>query len=260
MDRKETIEQLVKCLGFTPRYLGVPSFAYEWKTTDETYTIDKKGNIRNSMGNIIPLERVVGPQTLQPLVKEPSSEQDGGKRWEIPFPLEGHTGKSLQHMMNMIASKETLIRQAFSLPEPLLDDTFARDLAALQPNSLEDFEEALVGLGAERCKGITFDFRNRTFTLHLVAPPTTQEMVEASIVLTALIDKQAKICTHTSYRTSQTDNPKYAMRTWLIQLGMKGITFKPTRKAILANLTGNSAFRTPSEEVCDTKMREQPNP
>ena len=39
------------------------------------------------------------------------------------------------------------------------------------------------------------------------------------------------------------DNPKYTMRCFLIRLGMVGAEFKTTRKAILRNLTGNSAFR-----------------
>ena len=39
------------------------------------------------------------------------------------------------------------------------------------------------------------------------------------------------------------DNPKYTMRCFLIRLGMVGAEFKAARKAILRNLTGNSAFR-----------------
>ena len=39
------------------------------------------------------------------------------------------------------------------------------------------------------------------------------------------------------------DNPKYTMRCFLIRLGMVGAEFKTARKAILRNLTGNSAFR-----------------
>lgn len=39
------------------------------------------------------------------------------------------------------------------------------------------------------------------------------------------------------------DNPKYTLRCFLIRLGMVGAEFKTARKAILRNLTGNSAFR-----------------
>ena len=42
---------------------------------------------------------------------------------------------------------------------------------------------------------------------------------------------------------TQDDNPKFALRTWLIRLGMKGKGYKGVRKALLENLEGNSAFR-----------------
>ena len=44
-----------------------------------------------------------------------------------------------------------------------------------------------------------------------------------------------------------TDNEKYAFRTWLIRLGMTGNEYKSTRKLLLQNLSGNGAFRKPGE-------------
>ena len=40
-----------------------------------------------------------------------------------------------------------------------------------------------------------------------------------------------------------TDNPKYTMRCYLLRLGMIGAEYKSTRKALLRNLSGSSAFR-----------------
>lgn len=39
------------------------------------------------------------------------------------------------------------------------------------------------------------------------------------------------------------DNPKYSFRCFLIRLGMVGTEFKATRKVLLRNLPGSSAFR-----------------
>lgn len=39
------------------------------------------------------------------------------------------------------------------------------------------------------------------------------------------------------------DNPKYTMRCYLLRLGMIGAEYKSTRKALLRNLSGSSAFR-----------------
>ena len=40
-----------------------------------------------------------------------------------------------------------------------------------------------------------------------------------------------------------TDNPKYTMRCYLLRLGMIGVEYKSTRKVLLRNLSGSSAFR-----------------
>lgn len=40
-----------------------------------------------------------------------------------------------------------------------------------------------------------------------------------------------------------TDNPKYTMRCYLLRLGMIGAEYKATRKVLLRNLSGSSAFR-----------------
>ena len=40
-----------------------------------------------------------------------------------------------------------------------------------------------------------------------------------------------------------TDNPKYTMRCYLLRLGMIGAKYKSTRKVLLRNLSGSSAFR-----------------
>ena len=42
---------------------------------------------------------------------------------------------------------------------------------------------------------------------------------------------------------TQTDNPKFAMRVFLIRLGMVGEEYKAARKILLRNLEGSSAFR-----------------
>lgn len=41
----------------------------------------------------------------------------------------------------------------------------------------------------------------------------------------------------------ETDNEKYIFRCFLLRLGMIGAKYKTTRKILLRNLTGNSAFR-----------------
>jgi hypothetical protein len=41
MERKELIKALGEHFGVEPKYMGVPSFAYQVQKTDETYTVDR---------------------------------------------------------------------------------------------------------------------------------------------------------------------------------------------------------------------------
>ena len=52
---------------------------------------------------------------------------------------------------------------------------------------------------------------------------------------------------------TQTDNPKFAMRVFLIRLGMIGETYKTCRKILLRNLEGSSAFRKGAKHNDDTE-------
>jgi hypothetical protein len=43
-------------------------------------------------------------------------------------------------------------------------------------------------------------------------------------------------------------NEKYYMRVWLVRLGLGGKECKETRKILLANLKGHTAFRTEADK------------
>ena len=44
-------------------------------------------------------------------------------------------------------------------------------------------------------------------------------------------------------------NEKYALRIWLIRLGLNGADFKVDRKRLMAPLSGDTAFRNDEERV-----------
>jgi hypothetical protein len=46
-----------------------------------------------------------------------------------------------------------------------------------------------------------------------------------------------------SAKPQQTENPKYAMRTWLLRLGFIGDEFETARLVLTRNLEGDTAFR-----------------
>jgi hypothetical protein len=66
----------------------------------------------------------------------------------------------------------------------------------------------------------------------------------AALCKTAKAKQRVTAKAHEDY-----SNPKFSMRCWLISLGLSGEEFKQTRKLLLRNLSGNSAFSKGKQPV-----------
>lgn len=75
------------------------------------------------------------------------------------------------------------------------------------------------------------------------------EVVEAASVLIARIIAHAQTATRISSTPPPPGNDKYAMRCWLLRLGMIGDGYKPTRRVLLRNLDGNAAWKTMPQPI-----------
>ena len=53
----------------------------------------------------------------------------------------------------------------------------------------------------------------------------------------------AKEVKYASAKPQQNENPKYAMRTWLLRMGFIGEEFKTARDLLTRRLSGDTAFR-----------------
>ncbi len=65
--------------------------------------------------------------------------------------------------------------------------------------------------------------------------------------LAILMNQQAISQKRIQAKDVNDENEKYALRTWLLRLGMNGPDFKETRKILMENLSGHAAFRTDEE-------------
>lgn len=265
MERKEIIKRLGEHFGVKPKYLSVPSFAYEIRTVDEVYTIDRHGGITNRSGKDITMEEILiksreGVETtgeieneelgvvasesetleLDELQQNPPSELD---EIEIKIAMEGYTSNNLKNIINMLYSKQHLIAMAFQTEQHFIDEGFAEDLSKENTESLVDLEAAMKKLGRERCPGFRIDFEEKTFSYWLLGAELTPEVITAFKDLSVLIAEYAKTLNRASFKEAQDDNPKYALRTWLIRIGMSGPEYKETRKTLLKHLEGSGAFR-----------------
>ena len=65
--------------------------------------------------------------------------------------------------------------------------------------------------------------------------------------LCAMMNKQALTQQRVQAKEASADNEKYAMRVWLLRLGMNGPEYKEERSVLMRNLSGHSAFRTDAD-------------
>ena len=68
--------------------------------------------------------------------------------------------------------------------------------------------------------------------------------LKAYIQLCLALSQMAKTVKTASAKPQQNDNPKYAMRTWLLRLGFIGDEFKTAREVLTKRLDGDASFRS----------------
>lgn len=166
----------------------------------------------------------------------------------FPIPIGQHSGTSLRNLVNLIYSRGALISRAtgghFSadeeLVEALKDDTCTYTKANFL-TMLSDYEtqhgEALHGLKITEDEVIFTGFGRAA----------DMDTLTAYGQLAVLMNDQALTQKRIQAKHVNDANEKYAMRIWLIRIGMGGAEFKKTRAILMKPLGGHTAFRTPEE-------------
>ena len=181
---------------------------------------------------------------------EPAEAADGSvdMGMNFPIPIGQHTGTSLRNLVNLIYSRGALISRAtgghFSadeeLVEALKDDTCTYTKANFLA-MLSDYEaqhgEALHGLKITENEVIFTGFGRAA----------DMDTLTAYGQLAVLMNDQALTQKRIQAKHVNDANEKYAMRIWLIRIGMGGAEFKKTRAILMKPLGGHTAFRTPEE-------------
>ncbi|WP_350342359.1 virulence-related protein [Proteinivorax tanatarense] len=235
MNRKEIVKRLESHFKVKAKYLGVPSFAYELKAQEATFIINREGKVVNSKSKeIVELDKLLG--------KTKPFESDS-----IKISIDEHNGKSLRNLINMIYSKQGLLKRALNFEDDLVKDDFVSKINESAIDTLEDFKEVLESASQGSCPGLGFNFEERIATFNL-CKELEPDQLKAFKKLVKIIDRKAKALKYASAKVKVTNNEKYTFRTWLLRLGMIGNEYKMTRKILLENLNGNGAFKRPLKE------------
>ena len=167
---------------------------------------------------------------------------------ELAFPVSQHNGVTLRNLVNLLYSRGKLIGKATGgnfhveegLVEKLKDDSCTFAIMNFI-NAVSDYE---VEHGAA-LEGLKITTEKVTFTGFPTAPD--HEHLTAFAQLAVLMNQQAISQKRIQAKDVNDENEKYALRTWLLRLGMNGPDFKETRKILMENLSGHAAFRTDEE-------------
>ena len=238
MERKETVKILGEHFGVKAEYMGAPSFAYQIKSPQGIITVDKEGGIKNSEGIEVELEELLNDFQEESVKAETEHS-------EIIFSMTGHTGITLRNLINMISSKQTLIKKALAIETDIVTGEFVEGINNVRIVDIEDFKTAVLEIGEEKCPGISFDFEKETLEFKFIKGFENAEIADQ---FAETLNESSKKFKHSSPKERQTDNEKYTFRTWLLRLGFIGDRYKEARNQLLGNLEGNSAFRRKIKE------------
>lgn len=223
-DRKPLVEAVSQILNCPAVYQGAPSFSYEIGSC----VVDKNG--------VLSLGENTDPETAQQLIEalqqqgfsaenavEENAASDSNSGVEttetitvpdqpdtltVTVPDTGFTPQARENLKKIVASKETLLKQA------------------LKTETL-DIKEA--------DGKISFPWFTRQ---------GLEGEADAYNRLIAAICKMAKKQTRVTATEKPVENAKYEMRLFLIRLGFIGDEYKTARKILLRNLTGNSSWKS----------------
>lgn len=245
-DRKKLVKALENATGLKAKYLGAPSFDYEIGP----YTVDRAGYLtaQDEEADQGILEELIAKE----LIVTPEVEEQ--TETIISLPMEGHDGKSLRNLVNMIYSRGTLLSKAVGRPGHFkVSEELITTLGKQTLQTTEDFLQIIKDAGEDTLSGISFEDDKIEF----IFPQTVEaERIRVYMQLVELMTKMAKSQHRVRAVKCKDTNERYIFRVWLMRLGMVGNEYKSARMILLKNLKGHSAFRTKSQaDVAKEKIK-----
>ena len=236
-ERKSLVAAISQELNNPSKYLGAPTFAYEVGG----YHIDKTGTLTGEDNSGL-IADLCGLHSFKAVTEEydsptaepadatdpyPSGSMDSwyapGRvetdRLTIEYPLDGFTPEKLDNIFNMVNAKAPLLKASLGTDELPIKQTIDTLLFPWFSGNLDE------------------------------------EHTKAYSALVSLLCKTAKEKKRVTAKEKDSgDNPKYAMRCFLLSLGFIGDEYKTARKILLSNLDGNSSW---GSNEAYTAMQEQ---
>ena len=179
---------------------------------------------------------------------------------------EGHTPRSIRNFVNIIASKNDLFYKALQIPDERItyckkmDEILVDKMNRRKPKTMAAIEKIWYEGYSEAQS--THYHRSRYHFCNLHSFFTGHHTIElrgfnaadengnlhagkirSYIILALALNNQALTQKSASARKPQTENERFAMRTYLNRIGFIGEEFKNCREHLTAHLDGSAAWR-----------------
>lgn len=232
---------------------------------------------------VTPILTYADIETLQELIRRlrkagAKSDPTRGCGVHIHIGAQGHTPQTLRNLANLMASHESLLSEALTLDSHRLDrycqtvnHRFLNELNRVKPTTMAKLADIwYTGNGAAYGRDQHYnDSRYHMLNLHATFTKGTIEFrlfqfdapadgkqnglhagqLKAYIQLCLALSAMAKNARSASPIPQQHENPKFAMRTWLLRLGFIGDEFSTARDVLTRRLSGDAAFRSGSRRT-----------
>ena len=204
-ERKRLVQCISQWLGCEPNYLGAPSFAYQV----DYFIIEKNGSLTFDDA----ADSEVIEQLLQHIydegfdIDQSHTQDDAPTQVCISLPRSRFIDSSLENLKAILTAKGGLIQKALGV------------------------------------RGLPMEVTEEKVSFPWFSEMPTPEELSAYEMFICKLCEMAGNQKRITAREKTVDNEKYAFRCFLLRLGFIGAEHKQTRKILLRNLTGSSAFK-----------------
>ena len=259
-ERKAMVGIVGTALGIKPAYCGAPSFSY------------KVGAFEITKAGILCFDDAIDEATVarvRTALREEGFMSEGGEDEASCADTGADEPNRTEEAENELAAVETAVEEPTEVDtaesEPVSTEAAPTEEAMAEADedslsislprslftetALQNLDALLLSKG--RLIRHAFDIREATYTLEgdritfaWLHGTSTDETAKAYAEFISKLCEMARTQKRVTAKEKIVDNEKYAFRCFLLRLGMIGNAYKESRKILLQNLTGSSAFKS----------------
>lgn len=263
LTRATAAKAISKVLGGSPEHFGGSYDRYDvYDNQGRRWKIMSDASIRCTTKNGEPASKLHSVELVTPILEYSdmallqevvrSIRRSGGICNEstgihIHIDFEPYDARTLRNLVNIFASKEDMLYQALQVNAnrestycKKVDKRFLEELNRKKPKDLQTIKRLWYGDNSEyhshydpsryRCLNLHPVFTDNNIEVRAFNSSLNAGVLRAYISLVLAVSNQALTQKSASPRVTQSENPRYTFRCWLIRIGLNGDEFKNCRK------------------------------